>query len=532
MTKGKGKKKAGRSTGAKAPRKSLGSLPEPSTADDSIRAVKRRKANVAHDSESDSSASDEVHEEQSLDYQTDFAKTPQNAQWCSGCDDDTETPKATCATCKHIVCYGPQKSGACLELTKKAVTNPPWSCFVCPACEYLTQQHPGSKNSQFRYIGFYNSDGEPITKIILSIRNRQFSFFKPLKLEKLALVQLRCAGIHDDFDLPFQITVLRASAFASGVVTVSEVLKHRLQSPHATTIDFPSQPQPLLTATITFNLATETGMNQHSRQMLDLMNSVEAMGITRIMFLLVTHADPERGDLHYAAEGAGAERLEVVMKELFPPTIQEWLIRKENYLFMLVCGSKPLTQPGYNYLQNQVTRRVFQNIFLFPSSHLQPHEITFFLTNFVELALYRHDDVETATMLALKNLHTLGLHTRILHVSSCSDKEGKPSCKAERYVWCHRSRRPWGVETPTFCPTCNSVKTFVNERLRQLAPNNGYMVVFKCQGQTGDTARLCTNQVTVPLTSSELNLNCGPKGKLGEWQKHAFKWDLAILERF
>jgi len=47
------------------------------------------------------------------------------------------------------------------------------------------------------------------------------------------------------------------------------------------------------------------------------------------------------------------------MDALFSTETQAWLRLKETYLFMLICGAKPLTEEGYSYLQSLVTRYVF-----------------------------------------------------------------------------------------------------------------------------------------------------------------------------
>ncbi|THU79637.1 hypothetical protein K435DRAFT_810560, partial [Dendrothele bispora CBS 962.96] len=330
---------ARKSTGGTAPRMSLGSIETGAQSGN-----KKRKLDTALDTESTQGNTNStldngtgLEDEERLDYETHFAKLPVDAQWCRGCNDDTETAKVTC-----------------------------------------------SDSQKDTYHGFYDSNGMPIPRILLEIRNRQFTWFKPLKLESLAMVQLLIARASQDLEIPYRTAVLCASAYVSGVVSVSDVLEHRLQSPQKEDLNLPSCPQPLLASTINFNLATEEGMNQYTQEMENLHQAVDSMGIERIVFCVVTHSDPVTGDLHFAPNGEGAERLEVVMGSLFSPESEDWLREKETYLFNLVCGSKLITANGYKHLQTYVTSKVFGNIFMFPTVHLQPHGLTSFITNLLE----------------------------------------------------------------------------------------------------------------------------------------------------
>ncbi|THU86814.1 hypothetical protein K435DRAFT_867911 [Dendrothele bispora CBS 962.96] len=411
------------------------------------------------------------------------------------------------------------------RLRKSPATTASISRFICPPCEHSSKGAPDIKLSEFVYHGFYDSNGAPIPKVLLEIRNRQFTWFKPLKLERLAIVQLQVAGIAQDLEIPYQIAVLKASAYASGVVSVSEVLGHELRSPETDNPDLPCCPQPLLISKIVFDLATEDGVSEYGREMVNLRHAINSMGITRVVFFVVSHSDPEIGDLHFAPGGAGAERLEIVMKALFSPATTEWLRPKETYLFTLVCGSKPITADGYRHLQTYVTSRFFENIFLFPTNNLQPLELTSFITNLLDHVLFRHEPIGTMIPVVLKELSTLGLHTRILHLGLRTDSRGRWISYADRYVWTQRTRRPWGLDAPAFCPQCNTIKSFRGvERLE--GPDGKLVVQFKCHGAN------CRAAVTVPLTSAEYKLVRGPREPCGGWQQHDFQWNEELLGRF
>ncbi|THU84718.1 hypothetical protein K435DRAFT_806482 [Dendrothele bispora CBS 962.96] len=521
--KGKSAKSTARkSTGGKAPRKKLGgglvnSGVAPTNTDVSP-ISKKRKTNPNVDSDND---------ERLLDYQTHFAKTPAETRWCRGCNDDTESAKVNCDICHHVVCYGPSGSGACLELTAEAIGSTDWTFFNCPACELL--QH---KTTQFIYYGFYGSDRNPMKKIIGSINNHQFTFFKPVKLQKLAIVQLQCNGANKDFEMPYRYMSLRAATYASGVVSVADVLKHRLTSPATTNLTL-SQPEPLLTAHMSFDLDSPEGSAQHDSNMINLKKTVDAMAINHVVIVLVTHADPETGDLHFTADGGGAQELAVVMDALFPATIQDWLLERTVHLFMLVCGTKPLTKEGYAYMTALVARKVFDHVFLFPTAHLQPSEIALFASDLVEQVFMHYQTTERAVMLTLQNLPRLGLHTRILRLSAQTDSSGEPSAIAIRYVWTQSRCRPWGLDAPTFCVACNSVKTF-DRAERKTDPNGNLAVVFRCSGPASKKAGLtpCAKDIVIPLSLCEGKLIKGPKDSRGLWQEHEFVWDASVLLRF
>ncbi|THU83286.1 hypothetical protein K435DRAFT_871448 [Dendrothele bispora CBS 962.96] len=525
------KVKARKTTGGSAPRKTLGFTPNSSGRESGTR---KRKLDVALDSLSDNPDKDDAllnvgddpmsssdGENEVIDYDY-FSKLSLDAQWCSSCNDNTETPKVTCDDCKHIVCYGGKSSGACLVLTPTAVKSPNWSSFICPACEHLKQRDSAGKGPSI-YHGFYDESGKPLPKVLLEIRNRQFTWFKPLKLEPVAIVQLQVAEAGQDLEIPYRTAVLRASAYASGVVSVSQVLDYQLRSPEREG-NLLSGPQPLLTSKINFDFATEAGMEQYAREMVNLRHAVNCMGISRVVFFVVTHSDPATGDLHFAPDGAGAQTLEVVMNTLFSTATEDWLRPKDTYLFNLVCGSKVITAEGYRHLQAYVTSRVFKNIFMFPTVHLQPHELTCFITNLLEHVLFHHEAVEPTIPIVLNELSGIGLHTRILHLCLHQDFRSQPTCHAVRHVWTHQMRRPWGLDAPSYCHLCKAIKSFHAER--NPGPDGTFVVKFKCHGPH------CRMVVEVPLTSAESNLVRGPKERHGKWQQHEFQWEQDLLERF
>ncbi|KAK7435681.1 hypothetical protein VKT23_019514 [Stygiomarasmius scandens] len=159
-------------------------------------------------------------------------------------------------------------------------------------------------------------------------------------------------------------------AYASGVVTVDEVLRHGLTAP-----DIPggvaASARPLIQTQISFNLLTREGMATHTTNMTNMINAFEKytiadwsnihtdyvvgrMGVTEVIFFVVSHADPSSGDIHVAEEGRGAERLRVVFPELFPPNVRTWLKTRNSFLFGIVCGHKPISRGGYKYLAGLV----------------------------------------------------------------------------------------------------------------------------------------------------------------------------------
>ncbi|THU77210.1 hypothetical protein K435DRAFT_878136 [Dendrothele bispora CBS 962.96] len=527
-------KTARKSTGAPAPRRPIGSggfahdVPAVPTA------TTTRKRQRVSDDESNNVTEERLDEaeersdeaEDRLDYQEHFARTAPDACWCRGCDDDTVLEKVTCENCGHLVCYGPPDSGTCIEIRAQAITNPCWASFRCPACEF--QAHREGSKKLFQYTGFYDEEGNGVDKLILTIRNRKFTFFKSMRLEGLAVIQLELNGQNEDLELAFQLTTLRAATYASGVVSVDDVLNHSLRNPPSVSVTR-SHPQPLLKAKIIFDFNSPEGINRHTRNMNDLVLALDRMGITQIVFLVVTHADPDSGDLHYAPNGVAAESLPVVMGHLFPHSVQQWLVEHRSYLFLLVCGAKPLTKDGYHFMTDLATRCVFNHSFMFPTAHLQPAEVANFISYFVERALYENIPVSPAVLHCLEDLPRLGLHTRVLQLSAISPSAGKPACEASRYLWSQSQRRPWGLDAPTFCSACNSVKSFRPDR----ESSRDRDVVFRCMGFVDPNKPIpCTNQITITLSRSEAKLAKGPSTQRGIWQQHPFVWDQDIMARF
>ncbi|KAK7458672.1 hypothetical protein VKT23_009671 [Stygiomarasmius scandens] len=508
---------AQKSTGGEAPRKALGTGSVPEVPKET-RATKKRKLETSVDGDSDL---DSDSAEAGVTFAS-YAKIPDGAQWCRGCNDNTELPKLTCESCQHFVCYGKPKSGACLEISTKLFSKPTWSRFICPGCEFMQNKKKGGTGGVSTYSGFYDSDDQPIKNVIVNIRNREYSFFKQVKLEKLAIVQIEVAGASSDFAVPFKMAVLRASSFSSGEVDVRDVLQHNLRSPNS--LNLVPSPQPLLTSKIEFDFDTAEGAGRYESDLIELRNAVEAMGIARILFFVVTHSDPNSGDLHYTANGGGAERLKVVMKRLFPSVVEEWLRSKETYLHLLVCGSKPLMMEGFSYLTDIVTRRVFNHVFLFPTVNLQPTEIAPFTTNFIKFGLYQNENFHKAVTLSLEGLLDVGHHTRIICLSYASGD--KDTFHATRYVWTHSTRRPWGLDMPTHCSACNGIKTF--KSANRVGGKRNAEVIMKCTGVEGCA---CTKEVRVYLTDCESRLEQGSKEHAGLWQCHKFAWEEALMER-
>ncbi|KAK7434301.1 hypothetical protein VKT23_009681 [Stygiomarasmius scandens] len=521
MAKGKksdSKHTAHKSTGGKAPRKELGTGQRPSAESEGVRPLRKRKAaSTVTAGEADASEA----EEGVLTFE-DFAKTPLGTTWCRGCNDDTDARKLTCDKCQHIVCYGKQDSGACLELTIGFFNNPTWSRFICPGCEYQ-EKKKGTSGGRFAYSGFYDNDNLPIANVIVGIRNRDYNFFRAMRLEKVAIVQIEVEGSSTDFAIPFNAAVLRATSFSAGVVSVDDVLSHRLSSPH---VGNTSSPQPLLTSKIVFDLDYVKTQERYSSDISRLRNAVDAMGINEILFFVVTHSDPDSGDLHYTGEGKGAETLKVVVAKLFSAMFQEWLRAKRTYLHFLVCGAKPLMEEGFHYMKSLVSSGVFNDVFLFPTVDLQPAEIAPFSTNLVKFALYNSEVMNAAIELSLAGLTDVGFHTRIIHLSSGSTPSNVQRCWANRYVWSQYSRRPWGIEAPTYCTQCGGIKTFDAKPVEEETVTEE--VVFACNGLQG---AVCTKEVRVRLTKWEKGLKQGSQEKWGLWQRHKFCWDEELMKR-
>jgi len=90
----------------------------------------------------------------------------------------------------------------------------------------------------------------------------------------MAIVQLDCDGKSGDFSLPFEITSLRAATYASGVVSVDDVLRNHLRSPPIVSANR-TRPQPLLKARITFDLYTPDGATKYARDIADLVHAFD-----------------------------------------------------------------------------------------------------------------------------------------------------------------------------------------------------------------------------------------------------------------
>ncbi|THU77885.1 hypothetical protein K435DRAFT_877280 [Dendrothele bispora CBS 962.96] len=336
-------------------------------------------------------------ESNSLTFQN-FAKTPAAAQWCRGCHDDNKMPKANCAKCAHIVCYGPSNSGACLELVDKECEKPSWIYFLCPACEHY-QHRQTSKKPQFVYTGFYGENSHALTNVVLSIRNREFTFFRPLKLPSLAVIQLQVVGSDVDFEIPFRITTLQNSNYASAVVTVQDVLDNLLVPPPISTKTL--QAKPLVTSLINFDFNTPAGVDAYTHQLINTVNAMQTMGVNEVVIILVTHSDPNTGDLHHTPNGMTAERFRVVFDHLMMPAFREWLKPKNAHLFVLASGSKPFTKDAHDCLHGITTSQILNNVFLFPTTHLQPAKLAFFISQFVERVLFNDINVEQGVMYIL-----------------------------------------------------------------------------------------------------------------------------------
>ncbi|THU97241.1 hypothetical protein K435DRAFT_857759 [Dendrothele bispora CBS 962.96] len=248
-------------------------------------------------------------------YETHFAKVAPGTRWCAGCKDDTVWPKVKCERCHNVVCYGGIGSNACMELNDSHLNNgkiPDTLNFLCLSCTTNDHATNSKVSNKFHYYAFRNELGEAQAEIVAKIKNRgETQWFKPLRMPSLAIVLLQVAGSTEEFSAPFEITKFMLAGYSSGMVSVDKVLENNLQAPEIPWNEAATA-RPIIHSKVTFDLLPSESDVKHAQRMTELINAFERFGVTEVIFFLVTHSDPESGDIHFTAGGQGAERLSVV----------------------------------------------------------------------------------------------------------------------------------------------------------------------------------------------------------------------------
>ncbi|KAK7458890.1 hypothetical protein VKT23_009901 [Stygiomarasmius scandens] len=348
-----------------------------------------------------------------------------------------------------------------------------------------------------------------------------FTFFKAPKLPTLGLLQIELDEEMLELRVPFNVTKILAEGFSSGVVSVTEVFRHGLHTPEYPPNNIAS-PRPLVTQVVKFNFGNDLSSEQYNTQIHQVMTAFRNMGVNEVVIFVATHADPDRGDVHFAPHGGGAQALEVVFPVLFTRQLQQWLTSVQSHLFTLICGQ---------VASNIETSGVFNNIFCFPTPQFQPRKASTFTSGFVEQVIYRQIPTDTALNYILRDDSKLGLHSKILRLASMSNEKGGVTCRAVRYVWTQDHRRPWGLEYPMKCWKCQSMQSFSSLGDFEAHPR---LKMWECRGRLpGNGVNLgkpCLESFQVVLDETECSLVKGTKE--GMWQHHDFKWSEEIMGRF
>ncbi|KAK7450516.1 hypothetical protein VKT23_012825 [Stygiomarasmius scandens] len=247
-----------------------------------------------------------------LDYTDDFARLSPDVQWCIGCGDfTTHTKKAKCNTCGQIVCFAGPGSKACLEVIQSYAEKGMLQGhrFTCPGC--AKKDHWMKKTDGYvTYSGFSDKHGKQLD-VIRNIRSCDFTFFKAPTMPTLGLLQIELDEEMLEVRTPYDVTKRLAQGFASGLVSAHDIIKHGLRAPDIPTNNAAS-PRPLVAQVIKFNFLTTHGTTRYINQIHQVMGAFRSMGVDQIVIFLATHGDPERGDLHFAPHGKGAQQLEAV----------------------------------------------------------------------------------------------------------------------------------------------------------------------------------------------------------------------------
>ncbi|KAK7444330.1 hypothetical protein VKT23_015342 [Stygiomarasmius scandens] len=367
---------------------------------------------------------------------------------------------------------------------------------------------------------------------VVYVHQRTLRFFQGSNLPTVAIVQLKLSNLCSDLELPYEITNSFLDGFSLGLVDFQEVIRHDLHAPSVPGLKA-GYPRPIVKASITFDLGTTKGREVYKTSLRQLLEACDQMGVTKIMFLVVTHSDTSSGNLHFTTEGqGGAAPLNEVMGGLFPPVACRWLQSRSSHLLIMVCGNRCLHERDYNHLTAKAESGVFNDVIMFPAPRLQPCYVAPFAARFAENIFYDGLSSEEGIKHALFDLPALGQHSRVLHILA----KDKGKFEAFRWAWCHEKYRPYGVETPGQCPQCKCLKAM--ERGVKLVKES-QEVVFHCHGKLPcdpnsqtNFQHACTYDLRVAVTKAELGLEKGRGSGFGKWCKHEFKWSRDLVKRF
>ncbi|KAI6098649.1 hypothetical protein EDD16DRAFT_1527148 [Pisolithus croceorrhizus] len=160
-----------------------------------------------------------------------------------------------------------------------------------------------------------------------------------------------------------------------------------------------------------FNLATEESLLTYERAAMDLTHSLSSF--SRVVLLLTTHSDEERGDLFagHLDDKPVAFKVSECLQVLFNPLTK--IVQGADIIFY-VCGSIVTVKHSFNDLKEAAHKFKPRSMILFDAQHLQLASTTPYLLSLLDSTIVQGFDVFQAAKFALNDCALLGRHSNII----------------------------------------------------------------------------------------------------------------------
>ncbi|KAI6038178.1 hypothetical protein EDC04DRAFT_2604265 [Pisolithus marmoratus] len=258
-----------------------------------------------------------------------------------------------------------------------------------------------------------------------------------------------------------------------------------------------------------FDLATPESMEVYEKAASNLAQSLSPY--SRVVLIITTHSDEERGDLFAGllhGEAVSSKVLEVL--ELLLTPLKD-VVKGADMIFN-VCGSIVTKEKSFKDVKKAAQIFNPRSMILFDAPHLQLAATGPYLHSLLDNTIIQGFDVSSAALFALHDSAMLGRHSNIILITWESE-----DLVVVKLVWTDKKIRPWGNHLPLQCPQCGTIQKWeVGSGKKALPYECNYMDCGKNMGLDGESLPPKSFTFTMPKNAKQLEQ--GKKGT-SSWLK-------------
>ncbi|KAH7919746.1 hypothetical protein BV22DRAFT_1133620 [Leucogyrophana mollusca] len=375
-------------------------------------------------------------------------------KWCYMCQDGGHL-LFRCDNCPRVVC------SRCIEVPE-AITSTRGgqdSMFECPTCHIARVRREEVAGP---YTAFYTPNengqyGQPLlTSMPITIPGA-FSLGSGAKVDSrsLCIVHFVCKGQNVNGG-PARM----AKTYLEGYIGDDS----------------------LVYVEVEFDLTLDEGERDFVEYKMKLANYLVDEKYARLMIFVTTHSDDTSGDLFVGPKCCF--EVGMWMDTFFggpmAPVVQGATV------FLLACGTVVTLPDPFIAVQKKVTEYRFSSLWAFGAPGLHPNAVVPFVVAFCQRVVVEGAQPLKIIAKLLAASSRLNLHSDVLHISPATSS--LHHAEVHRYVWSHKTIRPWGSSLPVQCPKCKCLKSW-SSPTRQ---DNAY--IFTCASGVGECQRKPSRQ--------------------------------------